>query len=98
MRSIRILFQSSYSEAATGENDGSPATKKRHIDTESECQEESSLWLSFDSMIQTGEETDAASSESYSSAEVNVEKYLKEPNQPKALLLTGRKRKSCIQF
>ena len=34
-------------------------------------------------MIQTGEETDAASSESYSSAEVNVEKYLKEPNQPR---------------
>ena len=68
-----ILFQSSNSEAATVENDSSPATKKRHVDTE--CQEESSLWLSFDSMIQTGEEMDAASSESYSSAEVNVEKY-----------------------
>ena len=34
-------------------------------------------------MIQIGKETDAASSESYSSAEVNVEKYLKEPNQPR---------------
>ena len=34
-------------------------------------------------MIQTGKETDAASSESYSSAEANVEKYLMEPNQPR---------------
>ena len=72
--------------------------RKRQIDMK--CQEESSLWLSFDSMIQTGEETDAASSESYSSAEVNVEKCLKERTYPgiQALLLTGRKRKSRIQF
>ena len=78
-----IVLQSSISEALV--NDSSPAAKRRHLDgmSDPEFQKESSLWSSFDSMIQTGEETDAASSESYSSAEVNVEKYLKEPNQPR---------------
>jgi len=34
-------------------------------------------------MIQTGEETDAALSESLSTAEVQIESYLKQPNQPR---------------
>ena len=34
-------------------------------------------------MIQTGDETDAALTESLCSAEVQIESYLKEPNQPR---------------
>ena len=51
-------------------------------------------------MIQTSKETDAASSESYSSAEVNVEKYLKEPNQPRELspIIYWKEKKSYIKF
>ena len=48
-----ILIQSLIPEAP----DTSPANKRRHIDSRpnQELQEESSLWSSFDSMIQTGE-------------------------------------------
>ena len=34
-------------------------------------------------MIETGDETDAALSESSCTAEVQIESYLKEPNQPR---------------
>jgi len=34
-------------------------------------------------MIQAGDETDAALSESLSNAEVQIESYLKQPNQPR---------------
>jgi len=37
----------------------------------------------FDSMIQTGDETDAALAELLSTAEIQIESYLKEPNQPR---------------
>ena len=36
-------------------------------------------------MIETGDETDAALSESLCTAEVQIESYLKEPNQPRNL-------------
>ena len=45
--------------------------------------EQSTLWSSFDSMIATGEETDAELIQSLSSAEVKIESYLQEPNQPR---------------
>jgi len=44
--------------------------------------EQSTLWSSFDSMIATGEETDAELMLSLSSAELKSESYLQEPNQP----------------
>ena len=37
----------------------------------------------LDSMIQTGDKTDAALTESLCTAEVQIESYLKEPNQPR---------------
>ena len=62
-------------------SDNPPAAKRQH--RESSQEEESSLWSSFNSMIETGDETDAAQSESLCTAEVQIESYLKEPNRPR---------------
>lgn len=74
-----ISCQSTIAEVAVL-NDNPPAAKRQHKES---SQEQSSLWSSFDSMIQTGDETDAALSESLCTAEVQIETYLKELNQPR---------------
>ena len=77
-----VSFQSMIAEAAIQNNDP-PAAKRHHKDVGRPSQEQSSLWPSFDSMIQTGDETNTALSESLCTAEVQIESYLKEPNQPR---------------
>ena len=57
-------------------SDNPPAAKRQY--RESSQEEESSLWSSI---IETGDETDAALLESLCTAEVKIESYLKEPNQ-----------------
>ena len=81
-----ISFQSTITKAANQNNDP-PAAKRYHNDIGRSLLEQSSLWSSFGSMIQTGDETgdetDAILTESLCSAEVQIESYLKEPNQPR---------------
>jgi len=54
------------------QNNDPPATKRHHKHIDRSSQEQSSLWLSFDSMIQTGDETDALLAESLSTAELKL--------------------------
>ena len=77
-----ISFQSTIAEVAVQNNDP-PAAKTHHKDVGTSSQEQSFLWSSFDCMIQTGDETDAALTELLCTAEVQIESYLKEPNQLK---------------
>ena len=66
-----ISFQSTITEAAVQNNDP-PAAKRDHKDVVRPLPEKSSLWSSFDSMIQTGDETDAALTELLCTAEVHI--------------------------
>ena len=75
-----ILLQSASAEASSELADP-PSSKWCHSDHVSD--EQSTLRSSFDSMIATGEETDAELMLSLSSAEVKIESYLQEPNQPR---------------
>ena len=73
-----ISFQSTIAEAAIQKND--PPAAKRHHKDHRPAQEQSSLRSSFDSMIQAGDETDAALTELMCTAKVQVESYLEELN------------------
>ena len=75
-----VLFQSASAQACSELTDV-PSSKRCRSDHVSD--EQSTLWSSFDSMIATGEDTDAELMQSLSSAEVKIESYLQEPNQPR---------------
>ena len=76
-----LSFQSSLGCEEVSERDDSVSCKRHRSDTDPE--EQSSLWSSFDAMMATGEEADVALTQSLSSAEVTVENYLQEAIQPR---------------
>jgi len=81
-----ILFQSASAEASSELTD--PSSKVCCSDHVSK--EQSTLWSSFDSMITADEETDVELMQSLSSAEVKIESYLQEPNQPRKCNPAGK--------
>ena len=84
-----VSFQSANTEASSELTDV-PSSKRFRPDHVSD--EQSTLWLSFDSMIATGEETDAELMQSFSSAEVKIESYLTNPGRVTPLIIGKRNR------
>ena len=93
-----ISFQSTIVEAAIQNND--PPAAKRHHKDHRPAQKQSSLWSSFESMIQTGDETDAALTESVCTAKYRLKViWRSQINQDSQILLcTGKRRKYFILF
>ena len=83
-----LSFQSSLGCEEFSERDDSVSLKRHRSDTDPE--EQSSLWSSYDAMMATGEEADVALIQSLSSAEVTAENYLQEAGSL-VLVHTGKR-------